>query len=139
LVDLPPKLALVVRLLHDRVGLLGVLRLRPEQRRVVQGLIRIEEARAKGGIAEAAGSDEETMMPELGVDEKRMPEAPRRHEADAASRDAARGSHHSGRRHSHALSHADWGSCGKSMLRLEGGRQNRDSPQYREQEQAAHP
>jgi hypothetical protein len=127
-VNLSTKLAVVVRLLHDRVWLLNVLRLRPEQRRVVQELIREEESSAEERISEArVGSNKEmVMMPEARVDEKRVPESPRRHEADAASRDAARS------RRSHARSYAAWGSCGKSALGLEGGRQDRDRPQYRE-------
>ena len=49
-VNLSAKLALVVRLLHDRVRLLNVLRLRPAQRRVVQELIREEESSAEEQI-----------------------------------------------------------------------------------------
>ena len=68
------------------------------------------------------------MVPESGVDENRMPESSRRHEVDAASRNAAR--HHSGRRRSHVGSNAHRGSCGKSALGLEAERENRDRPQY---------
>jgi hypothetical protein len=131
---------IVVRLLRDRVWLLGVAGFRPEQRRVGQDLIGEEESLAERRISEARiGSNEQVVMvPEAGIDEKRMPEPPRRHEANASSGDAARSRHHSGRRRSHAGSNADWGSCGKSALGLEAGREDRDRPQYRKQEQAAH-
>jgi hypothetical protein len=128
---------IVIRLLRDRVWLLGVPGL-PEQRRGEQELIREEEPSAEERIAEARiGSDEQVVMvPEARADEKRMPELPR--EANAASRNATRDRHHSGTWRSHARSHAERGSCSKSALGLEAGREDRDRPQYRKQKQAAH-
>jgi hypothetical protein len=126
-----------VRLLRNRVRLLDVLSLRSEQRRVGKQGIGIIKPGAQERIAEAAGSySQAVMVPESGVDEKRMSKAAQRHEADAATRNAPGNRHHAGRRRGHTWSDAS--SWYKSTLGLEARGEDRDRPHCREQKQEAH-